>query len=184
MAIRGYKVPANHQRDPVKTAWLAGPLMEFQFEFNGEVQMRQGHLAEFFQDGIYWIQAADDPQIMPRHFILNNHFPWHHFQPMLLNAWSRDPYLPFCLKPDRRIPEEIIENLKLIEANQFPRTLDALRQQGFLPRLRKLSQHLRRFPADLNWEEVRAHCFKALPITLNTTTITSDNTTESPEETS
>lgn len=177
MAIRGYKIPAHHQRAPVKTAWLAGPLMEFQFEVDGQIQSRQGHLAEFFQNGIYWVQASDDPQLVPRHFILNGQFPWDHFQPMLLNAWSRDPYLPFCLKPITRIPEEIIHNLKLIDSIEFPKALDALRQQGYLPKLRKLSPQLKRFPADLNWAEIRAHCFKAIQIK-------PDNTSPPLEETS
>ena len=165
MAIRGYKIPKNHERTPIKTPWLAGPLMKFQLEIDGQVIERQGHLNEFFEDGVYWIQAADDPSLNPRHFILNAHFPWYHFKPWLIHAWGSDPYLPFCLKPKKRIPEEIIENMKTLSEIQFIEIIQLLRKQGFLPKLRKLSHRLHRFPGELNWEEVRAHCFKAHPQT-------------------
>lgn len=161
MALYGYQIPKKHEREPVRTPWLAGPCMEFEYEVDGKIVQRQGHLGEIYQEGVYWIVASDDPKIMPRHFFLNSHFPWHHFKPWLLEAWTRDPYLPFCFKPTKRIPDEIIDQMRLLEGAQFERVIQTLRDQGFLPSLKKLHSKMYRFPAQLTWEEIRAACFPA-----------------------
>lgn len=161
MALKGYHVPDKHKRTPSKAQWLIGPCMEFDIEIDGQIVRRQGHLAEFYEQGVYWIAAADDPDLMPRHFILNQHFPWYHFKPWLLHAWAEEPVIHFCFKPLKRIPDPIIDNLKLLPEAEFIQALEALRARGFLPKLKTLDSKIYFKPASMTWEETRQHCFKA-----------------------
>ena len=161
MALYGYHIPKNHVRDPVATPFLTGPCFEFTLLIDGEEVIRQGHIAELYQDGVYWVIAADNPDLYPRHFFLNQHFPWKNYKTWIIESWARREYLPFCFTLKQKIEDELIDNLRLLGPDDFQKAIDAMRHNKILDRLRKLNSRLK--PAGLTWDEIKAACFSSLP---------------------
>ncbi len=163
MALYGYNVPKKHQRTQPKTAFLTGPCIEFQYIEDGQIVERQGHIGELYQNGVYWVIASDHPDIYPRHFFLNDYFPWNQYKSWVVESWARLNYLPFCFTLKKKIGDDLIGQLRLLDNNEFQDALVAMRKKKILDPLRKLTSRMK--PGEMTWDQIKAACYSSPPRT-------------------
>ena len=98
---------------------------------------RQGVLASCRRDGSLFIESRDG--IKPAQFTLtpSDKFPWNQFLPKLLLAWQLSDMegVPDAFRPQKRLPEFVLEGFAKEPLENQLKILSTLRKQGFFPKL-------------------------------------------------
>jgi len=98
---------------------------------------RQGALASCRRDGSLFIESRDG--LKPAQFSLSpaDKFPWDQFLPKLLAAWQMGDMedVPAAFRPQKRIPEFVLEGFSREPLENQLKILSTLRKQGFFPKL-------------------------------------------------
>ena len=100
-------------------------------------ESRQAALFSCFKDGSLLLDARDGKK--PARFTLGptDSFPWDSFVSKLLIAWQLADYsdVPNQFRPQKRIPQFVLEGLDLEPLENKLKVLATLRKQGFFPNL-------------------------------------------------
>ena len=100
-------------------------------------EVRQAVLFSCYWDGSLLLDAKDGKK--PARFFLKPHdrFPWDQFLPKLLVNWQLSDYkdIPKEFKPQRRIPDFIIDGILKEPLEIQLKILATLRSQGYFPSL-------------------------------------------------
>ena len=98
---------------------------------------RQGVLTSCRRDGSLFIESRDG--IKPAQFNLtpSDNFPWNQFLPKLLLAWQLGDMegVPDACRPQKRLPEFVLEGFGNEPLENQLKILSTLRKQGFFPKL-------------------------------------------------
>lgn len=121
------------------------------------VDKRQAFLYKLYHDNIAFMIAVDSPEVEPRQFFIKNGLDYSKLTDYLVGAWQVDAEVPYAFKALKRIPEYIIQQLKILKVEDRLVVIASLRQSGFLPLLKPLQKGTQ--PLRLTWPEVAGLCY-------------------------
>lgn len=101
-----------------------------------EFNKRLAVLEQCFQDGSLLLSERDGEKPAQFTLTLNDVFPWHDFfKKLRVSWWLSQQKVPNAFLPQKRIPEELLDEMEKLPERELLRALATLRAEKYFPTL-------------------------------------------------